>query len=116
MDANGEEVRRLKLELLGRQDELIGLRAEDVERRFRFLLLKRDYRDLGKEFEEQTLVLRENMTRAYEAEKELLELRTEIDRLKLAHSAEVASIHASRSWRIARVLVSPLRLFRSRQV
>jgi hypothetical protein len=101
-----------QLELLQLRDELIGLRAEDAERRFRFLLLKQDYRDLGKKFEEQTVLLRENMTRAYEAEKLVLELRAELEQTRLECDETVAEMKASRSWRAARAMSAPLRLLR----
>ena len=76
-----ENERSAQLEIMALRDELIGIRAEDAELRFRHQLLKLEYRDLGKQFEDQTAVLRENMTRAYEAEKRVLELQSEIDRL-----------------------------------
>ncbi len=102
----------LQLELLSLRDELIGLRAEDAEMRFRFLLLKHEYRDLGKKFEDQTTLLRENMTRAFEAESQVVALRAELDHLKRQSDAVVAEIKGSRSWRLARLLTSPIRLFK----
>jgi hypothetical protein len=101
-----------ELEILRLRDELIGVRAEDAERKFRFLLLKQDYRDLGKKFDEQTLLLRENMTRAYVAEKRVLELQAELDQLRLECDAMITAMKSSRSWKLARTLSSPIRLFK----
>ena len=102
----------MNLEILKLRDELIGLRAEDAEQRFRFLLLKQDYRDLGKKFEDQTVLLRENMTRAYEAEKRILELEAKLDSTRTEYEAVVNSMRASRSWKLARTLSAPLRLMK----
>lgn len=100
------------LELLTLRDELIGLRAEDAERRFRHQLLKLGYRDLRKQFEDQTVLLRENMTRAYEAETRVLELQSELEKLRGESEALVDLIHASRSWKLARIISAPVRMLK----
>jgi hypothetical protein len=104
--------RILLQELLTVRDELIGQRAEDAERRARYLLLKQDCQDLRKKLEEQTVLLRENMTRAYEAESRVLEIETKIEQIRLECAANIARFESSRSWRAARALSSPVRLIR----
>ena len=100
------------LELLQLRDEIIGLRAEEAERRSRFLVLKKELRDLGKKFEEQTVLLRDNMTRAYEAEKRLLEVEAELVTVRAECDAVLSSMRTSRSWKLARALSAPSRLAR----
>ncbi len=112
MSSDHEQSSASELEMLRLRDELIGVRAEDAERKFRFLLLKQDYRDLGKKFDEQTLLLRENMTRAYVAENRVLELQADLDRLRHECDAMITAMKSSRSWKLARLLSSPTRLFK----
>jgi hypothetical protein len=102
----------LKQEVLRLRDELIGVQAEDAERRFRFFLLQHDYRDLGKKFEEQTSLLRENMTRAYEAERRVIQLQEQQMQLKLECEALEKALKSSRSWRVGRMMTFPLRFLR----
>ena len=112
MSESIEEERELRLELLALRDEVIGIRAEDAESRFRHRLLRLEYQALAQQFEDQKLLLRENMTRAYEAEKRVLELQAELDKARGKADAIISSMQASRSWKLARVISSPLRVIR----
>lgn len=105
-------VEELELEILRLRDEVIGLRAEHGERAFRVGLLRDSVERLNKDLSEQTDLLRENMTRAFNAERELLHLREFHDATVASLRNEIVSLRSSRSYRLGRAISSPARLIR----
>ena len=61
------------LELMHFRDQVFASAAEEAERSIRYSLMKDRVQKLEAEFIEQTDLLRENMTRAYNAEKKIVE-------------------------------------------
>jgi hypothetical protein len=110
-DAYNEETTE-QLDWLKRRDDFFGAKAEEAEQRLRYLVLKVENRDLGQRLHEQTAVLRENMTRAYEAERRTIELEAEIRKLTADFEARLASILSSRSWKLGRAISWPVRKLR----
>lgn len=117
--AINEESKRHELEFLRSQDQNIGRLAEDGERAFRFSLLKaeveelrKNVRELHKELREKHDLLEENMTRAYLAERRLAELQPNHDAAIASLEGQVEALRNSRSFRIGRVVLSPVRLVR----
>lgn len=105
-------VEELELEVLRLRDEVIGLRAEHGEFSFRSGLLRDSVDRLNKKLSEQTDLLRENMTRAYNAESELLQLRALHESTVASLRGEIDSLRSSRPYRLGRVISSPARLIR----
>jgi hypothetical protein len=114
------------LELLRFRDQALASAAEEAERKIRYALMKERLHQIETElptllrFRDQALassvkedVLRENMTRAYNAEKKVLEMGSDIDRLNTKHQSEIALIRSSRTWRIGHFILMPLRLLRA---
>ena len=125
------------LELLHFRDQAFANAAEEAERRIRYTLIKEhslriesqliDQIDLLQEnmtraynAEKKVLelelkidLLQENMTRAYNAEKKMLELELKIQRLSDRHQAEIQLIRSSLTWRIGHFFLIPLRLLRA---
>jgi len=114
------------LELLRFRDQAHASAAEESERKIRYSLLKERLHQIETElptllrFRDQAHAsavkedeLRENMTRAYNAEKKVLEMRSDIDRLITKHQSEIALIRSSRTWRIGHFILMPLRLLRA---
>ena len=101
------------LELMHFRDQVFASAAEEAERSIRYSLMKDRVQKLEAEFIEQTDLLRENMTRAYNAEKKVLEMGSDIDRLITKHQSEIALIRSSRTWRIGHFILMPIRLLRA---
>ena len=102
----------IQLELMEARDQLIGLAAQDAERKFQFSRLRREVHQLNIDLKKQTDLLRENMTRAFNAENALLELQKRNAELIQQHQVELAAIYQSRSWKIGRILTKPVRFLR----
>ena len=114
------------LELLHFRDQAIASAAEEAERKIRYSLMKdrlnqieselptllrfRDQALSSKEKEDQ---LRENMTRAYNAEKRVLELESKIHELNSKHQSEIDLIRSTQTWKIGHFVLLPLRLLRA---
>ena len=121
------------LELLHFRDQAIASAAEEAERKIRYSLMKdrlnqieselptllrfRDQALSSKEKEDQ---LRENMTRAYNAEKRVLELESKIHeleskihKLNSKHQSEIDLIRSTQTWKIGHFVLLPLRLLRA---
>lgn len=105
-------VEELEIEVLRLRDEVIGLRAEHGENLFRSGLLRDSVDRLNKQLSEQTGLLRENMTRAFNAESELLQLRALHEATVESLRSEINSLRSSRSYRLGRAVSSPARLIR----
>ena len=105
----------IQLELMEAREQIIGLAMEDAERKFQFSRLRREVHQLNLDLKKQTDLLRENMTRAYNAETALAELQLKYDQLLAVHRNEIKAIHTSRSWRIGRLITKPARLLRGSQ-
>ena len=135
------------LELLRFRDQAHASAAEETERKIRYSLLKERLHQFETElptllrFRDQAHAsavkedelrenmtraynaekkvletedeLRENMTRAYNAEKKVLEMGSDIDRLITKHQSEIALIRSSRTWRIGHFILMPIRLLRA---
>ena len=135
------------LELLRFRDQALASAAEETERKIRYSLMKERLNKIESElpillrFRDQALssvekedelrenmtraynaekrvleaedVLRENMTRAYDAEKKVLELGSDIDRLNTQHKSEIDLIRSTQTWKIGHFVLLPLRLLRA---
>ena len=119
MMAIDEESTQQELQFLRSRDRHIGRFAEDGERAFRFSLLKTeveelrtDVRALHKELREKHDLLEENMTRAYLAERRLAELQPNHDAAISSLEGQLDALRNSRSFRIGRAVLSPVRLVR----
>ena len=115
----GEDKVRLELEVLRLRDQNVGRSAEDNERKFRYSLLKADVEELRKDvrachkkLKEQHDLLEENMTRAYLAERRLAELQPIHDAAIASLECQLEELRQSRSFRIGRAVLSPVRLLR----
>ena len=115
----GEDKVRLELEVLRLRDQNVGRSAEDNERKFRYSLLKADVEELRKDvrachkkLKEQHDLLEENMTRAYLAERRLAELQPNHDAAIASLESQLEALRQSRSFRIGRAVLSPVRLLR----
>jgi uncharacterized protein YeeX (DUF496 family) len=118
MDNSTESVNSL-LEILRLRDRELGRSAEDNERKFRYSLLKaeveelrKDVRACHKKLKEQHDLLEENMTRAYLAERRLAELQPNHDAAIASLESQLEALRQSRSFRIGRAILSPVRLLR----
>jgi|688.fasta_scaffold1042820_1 hypothetical protein len=100
------------LELMHFRDQVFASAAEEAERKIRYSLLKNRVHRLEEEFIEQTDLLRENMTRAYNAEKKIVELQSQINNLIHEHQSEIQLLRTSRTWRIGHFFLTPIRLLR----
>lgn len=107
------------LDFLRIRDQRLGAKAEEGERTFRYLLLKYQVDELRKELSaahkklvRQTDSLQEHMTRTHIAEQEVVVLRARLDATLATHEAEVDALRRSRSFRIGRAVLSPVRLVR----
>lgn len=110
---------QLELEVLRLRDQHLGRTAEDGERVFRYSLLKFEFDELRKEsrsirqeMKKQRDLLEENMTRAYVAEKRLAELRIQHASVVVSLENQLDALRNSRSFRIGRAVLSPVRLVR----
>lgn len=110
---------QLELEVLRLRDQHLGRTAEDGERVFRYSLLKfevdelqKDARETHQKLKEQCDLLEENMTRAYVAEKSLAELRIQHESIVASLEGQLDALRNSRSFRIGRAVLSPVRLVR----
>ena len=114
------------LELLRFRDQALASAAEETERKIRYSLMKERLNKIESElpillrFRDQALSsvekedeLRENMTRAYDAEKKVLELGSDIDRLNTQHKSEIDLIRSTQTWKIGHFVLLPLRLLRA---
>jgi septal ring factor EnvC (AmiA/AmiB activator) len=115
----GEDKVQLELEVLRLRDQNVGRNAEDNERKFRYSLLKaeveelrKDVRACHKKLKEQHDLLEENMTRAYLAERRLAELQPNHDAAIASLESQLEALRQSRSFRIGRAILSPVRLLR----
>ena len=86
------------------RDEFLGLLAELGEARYRLNEIREQHPEL-------TLKLAQEMTRAYEAERRVLDLERSLRKTSLVQT-ELESVYASKSWRVGRLITSPIRLFR----
>ena len=66
------------LELLHFRDQAFANAAEEAERRIRYTLIKEHSLKIESQLIDQIDLLQENMTRAYNAEKKVLELELKI--------------------------------------
>ena len=112
------------LELMHFRDQAFANAAEEAERRIRYTLIKEHSLRIESQLIDQIDLLQENMTRAYNAEKKMLELELKIQRLsdrhqlkiqRLSdrHQAEIQLIRSSLTWRIGHFFLIPLRLLRA---
>jgi hypothetical protein len=101
------------LELMHFRDQVFASAAEEAERSIRYSLMKDRVNKLEAEFIEQTDLLRENMTRAYNAEKKIFELQSQINNLIHVHQSEMKLLRTSRTWRIGHFFLTPIRLLRA---
>ena len=101
------------LELMHFRDQVFASAAEEAERTIRYSLMKERVLKLEAEFIDQTDLLRENMTRAYNAEKKIVELQAEINKLIQTHQSEMQLLRSSRTWRIGHFFLTPIRLLRA---
>lgn len=101
------------LELMHFRDQAFANAAEEAERRIRYTLIKEQSLRIESQLIELTDLLQENMTRAYNAEKNMLELELKIQRLSDRHQAEIQLIRSSLTWRIGQFFLIPLRLLRA---
>jgi len=118
------------LELMHFRDQAFASAAEEAERKIRFTLNKERLLKLEVEFLEQTDLLIENMTRAYNAEKKVIDLELKINRLINAekkvidlelkinrlinnHLRDIEHMRSSLTWRIGYFFLTPLRLLRT---
>ena len=115
------------LELMHFRDQAFANAAEEAERRIRYTLIKEHSLRIESQLIDQIDLLQENMTRAYNAEKKMLELELKIQenekkvlelelkiqRLSDRHQAEIQLIRSSLTWRIGHFFLIPLRLFRA---
>lgn len=101
------------LELMHFRDQAFASAAEEAERKIRYTLIKEHSRQIESQLIEQIDLLQENMTRAYIAEKKMLELELKIQRLNDRHQAEIQLIRSSLTWRIGHFLLIPLRMLRA---
>lgn len=108
------------LELMHFRDQAFSTAAEEAERKIRFTLNKERLLKLEVEFREQTDLLLENMTRAYNAEKEVIDLEfkiahleQKINRLINNHLRDIEHLRSSLTWRIGNFFLTPLRLLRT---
>ena len=114
------------LELLRFRDQALASAAEETERKIRYSLMKERLNKIESElpillrFRDQALSsvekedeLREIMTRAYDAEKKVLELGSDIDRLNTQHKSEIDLIRSTQTWKIGHFVLLPLRLLRA---
>jgi hypothetical protein len=115
----GEDKVQLELEVLRLRDQNVGRNAEDNERKFRYSLLKaeveelqKDVRACHKKLKEQHDLLEENMTRAYLAERRVAELQPNHDAAIASLESQLEALRQSRSFRIGRAVLSPVRLLR----
>jgi hypothetical protein len=115
----GEDKVQLELEVLRLRDQNVGRNAEDNERKFRYSLLKaeveelrKDVRACHKKLKEQHDLLEENMTRAYLAERRVAELQPNHDAAIASLESQLEALRQSRSFRIGRAILSPVRLLR----
>jgi chromosome segregation ATPase len=115
----GEDKVQLELEVLRLRDQNVGRNAEDNERKFRYSLLKaeveelrKDVRTCHKKLKEQHDLLEENMTRAYLAERRVAELQPNHDAAIASLESQLEALRQSRSFRIGRAVLSPVRLLR----
>ena len=102
----------IHLELMEARDQLIGLAAQDAERKFQFSRLRKEVRDLKEQSRKNLELLQVNMTKAYTAEKALAEANLQIVSLVENHKLQLATIYSSRSWRVGRIMTSPVRKVR----
>ena len=115
------------LELMHFRDQAFANAAEEAERRIRYTLIKEHSLRIESQLIDQIDLLQENMTRAYNAEKKMLELELKIQenekkvlelelkiqRLSDRHQAEIQLIQSSLTWRIGHFFLIPLRLLRA---
>ena len=115
------------LELMHFRDQAFANAAEEAERRIRYTLIKEHSLKIESQLIDQIDLLQENMTRAYNAEKKVLELELKIQenekkvlelelkiqRLSDRHQAEIQLIRSSLTWRIGHFFLIPLRLLRA---
>ena len=115
------------LELMHFRDQAFANAAEEAERRIRYTLIKEHSLKIELQLIDQIDLLQENMTRAYNAEKKVLELELKIQenekkvlelelkiqRLSDRHQAEIQLIRSSLTWRIGHFFLIPLRLLRA---
>ena len=115
------------LELMHFRDQAFANAAEEAERRIRYTLIKEHSLRIESQLIDQIDLLQENMTRAYNAEKKVLELELKIQenekkvlelelkiqRLSDRHQAEIQLIRSSLTWRIGHFFLIPLRLLRA---
>jgi hypothetical protein len=101
------------LELMHFRDQAFASAAEEAERKIRFTLNKERLLKLEVEFLKQTDLLLENMTRAYNAEKKVVDLELKINRLINNHLRDIEHLRSSFTWRIGYFFLTPLRLLRT---
>ena len=101
------------LELMHFRDQVFASAAEEAERKIRYTLIKEQMLKIESQLIDQIDLLQENMTRAYNAEKKVLELELKIQRLSDRHQAEIQLIRSSLTWRIGHFFLIPLRLLRA---
>ena len=115
------------LELMHFRDQAFANAAEEAERRIRYTVIKEHSLKIESQLIDQIDLLQENMTRAYNAEKKVLELELKIQenekkvlelelkiqRLIDRHQAEIQLIRSSLTWRIGHFFLIPLRLLRA---
>ena len=103
---------QLMIELLKVRDELLGAAAEDAERKFQFSRLRKEVRDLKEQSRKNLELLQINTTKVYTAEKALGEAKLLIASLVENHKLQLETIYSSRSWRVGRIMTSPVRIVR----
>ena len=100
------------LELMRFRDQAFASAAEEAERKIRYSLIKERLLKLEAELLEQTDLLRENMTRAYNAETRIVDLESKISKLIHDHQIDLQILRSSRTWKLGRFFLTPIRLLR----
>ncbi len=98
-------------ELLALRDEMVGYRAEIEEARQHLRSAESVLNVAKTEAERQGEIAREALARLNQLERELKDLAVVRHHLDLT-KREVADIYASRTWKVGRVVMSPVRLIR----
>ena len=101
------------LELMHFRDQVFAAAAEEAERNIRYSIMKERLLKYETEFIEQTDLLRENMTRAYNAETRIIGLESKISKLTHDHQIEMQLLRSSRTWKIGHFILTPIRLLRA---
>ena len=101
------------LELMHFRDQVFAAAAEEAERNIRYSIMKERLRKVETEFLDQTDLLRENMTRAYNAESRIIDLESKISKLAHDYQIEMQILRSSRTWKIGHFILTPIRLLRA---